>query len=381
MGRRRRRREPERGLADELGESLAEIALSGPLGLGAVGLLAIIGGVWLGGQTDGLWGKISRQIAPFFWGIGAVLCGLALLWWMLRRARSRSAAILPPTGSTARAADTPSRASGTNRRALGTNLRALGTNPRALGTNPCALGTNPRALGTHPRAVGQRVASPTDGRAFEKLIAQLFRGLGYSVIETGRHGDGTDGGVDLVCRVPASFAQSPSTVTERRAELRADLGAEVLIQCKDYAKGWVSVDQVRAFYGAVCGWPSSPTRGIFIATCYFSEDAQEFAARNNLECLDGPALAIILKEHALPLPEGIITEHLKAPGPRLRNNFYARLAAAQSPPAAPPRVLPIPYCPKCGVLMVRKSPKKGETWRAFYGCANFPKCYEKVSIT
>jgi len=59
------------------------------------------------------------------------------------------------------------------------------------------------------------------------------------------------------------------------------------------------------------------TCGIFIATCYFPEDAREFATHNNIECLDGPALAVLLKEHDRLLPEGIITEHLKAPAPRL----------------------------------------------------------------
>jgi ssDNA-binding Zn-finger/Zn-ribbon topoisomerase 1 len=33
-----------------------------------------------------------------------------------------------------------------------------------------------------------------------------------------------------------------------------------------------------------------------------------------------------------------------------------------------------PYCPKCGGRMVRRDPKEGQEWPAFWGCSQFPDC-------
>lgn len=206
------------------------------------------------------------------------------------------------------------------------------------------------------RMIPAEVTGPRDGLAFERVVAELYRRAGYDVEETGRHGEGTDGGVDLVLRVPPARAGDP--------RLSPDAGADVLVQCKDYAKGWVSVDQLRAFFGAVCGWSATATsyatrarRGVFVTTSFFSQDARAFAEANGIELTDGRVLANHLTAAGLPIPYDV-----PAPQPE--------------PPAARPA------CPRCRVPMTYRQPGPGETWAPFWGCPNYRTkgCRQTVKI-
>jgi hypothetical protein len=206
------------------------------------------------------------------------------------------------------------------------------------------------------RMIPAEAAGPRDGLAFERVVAELYRRTGYDVEETGRHGEGTDGGVDLVLRVPPARAGDP--------RLSADAGADVLVQCKDYAKGWVSVDQMRAFFGAVCGWSatairyaSRARRGVFVTTSFFSQDARAFAEANGIELTDGRALAGQLTAAGLPVPYDV-------------------------PPPQPEAPTARPACPRCRVPMTYRHPAPGETWTPFWGCPNYRTkgCRQTVKI-
>jgi hypothetical protein len=202
--------------------------------------------------------------------------------------------------------------------------------------------------GQRGSATASHVPAPTprDGRAFEETVARLYEHDGYEVERTGRHGEGTDGGVDLVLRVPTATTGNP--------KLANDAGAEVLVQCKDYAKGWVSVDQVRAFFGAVCGWPRRPSRGVFVTTRFFSADARAFADANGVELVDGPALAARLAGVAMDVP-------------------FAVPEGGPSTPDSSGTGEP-PLCPRCRVPMVLRRPGPADDWVAFWGCRNYAKC-------
>ena len=41
---------------------------------------------------------------------------------------------------------------------------------------------------------------------------------------------------------------------------------------------------------------------------------------------------------------------------------------------------PKPYCPDCGGRMVLRMPKRGQNWKAFWGCSQFPNCRGKRQI-
>ena len=40
----------------------------------------------------------------------------------------------------------------------------------------------------------------------------------------------------------------------------------------------------------------------------------------------------------------------------------------------PIRIVPEPYCPKCGARMVLRRPEAGQDWEPFWGCNRFPHC-------
>lgn len=38
------------------------------------------------------------------------------------------------------------------------------------------------------------------------------------------------------------------------------------------------------------------------------------------------------------------------------------------------RTKPEPACPRCGAKMILRKPKEGQTFKAFWGCGDFPNC-------
>ena len=171
-------------------------------------------------------------------------------------------------------------------------------------------------------------SEPTHGVAalswleFEELVSELFRRRGFEVSHTGRAGP--DGGVDI--------------------KLRRG-GETFLVQCKHWRARKVPVMTVRELYGAMT---AAQAAGGFVVTAgAFTKDARAFAEGRNIELIDGAVLAGSLSEHRQ------VSSHSAERGPSLNQ--------------------PVPDCPKCGALMVKRVAKQGPlAGNRFWGCSQFP---------
>jgi hypothetical protein len=72
-----------------------------------------------------------------------------------------------------------------------------------------------------------------------------------------------------------------------------------------------------------------------------------------------------------------------------RRDYNTRELEAQLSPYLQPQIsqsepelaATTPLCPKCGVPMVKRTAKRGnQQGQAFYGCPNYPKCYEMLPV-
>jgi restriction system protein len=194
------------------------------------------------------------------------------------------------------------------------------------------------AWGRHQRRGLLDAASQSDGgeavramswHQFELLIGEAYRRRGYAVAETG--GGGADGGVDLV--------------------LTRD-GRKTLVQCKHWKVYSVGVSLVRELFGVMAA--RGAAAGVVIASGAFTQAAREFAAGKNIELVDGPALALMLRSavDSAPTADAAKAEHGDG-------------SAMARPPA----------CPACSKPMIRRVAKQGaRSGEAFWGCTGFPSC-------
>lgn len=163
--------------------------------------------------------------------------------------------------------------------------------------------------------------------AFEALVGEAYRRIGYSVEERG--GAAPDGGVDLVLH---------------RAE------ATTLVQCKHWKKTQVGVAIARELYGVVMGERASA--GILVTSGAFTTEAMAFAHGKPLELVDGPQL--------LSLVGAVQRER--------------RITASGNKEAGSASAAPV-LCPMCGASMVRRIAKRGgKAGQAFWGCSRYPGC-------
>lgn len=157
---------------------------------------------------------------------------------------------------------------------------------------------------------------------FEKLVASVYRKLGYTV--TRRGGANPDGGIDLVI--------------EKNGQLTA-------VQCKQW-KAWnVGVKAVREFLGALTD--SGISKGIFITLRGYSGDANQLAEKHGIEIVNETGLTRMLESAgATSDPEtlSILNDKRK-------------------------------YCPKCESEMLLRTAKKGRgSGSQFWGCSTYPRC-------
>ena len=165
-------------------------------------------------------------------------------------------------------------------------------------------------------------------RAFEEVIADLFRREGYLVEEVGGPGDG---GMDLILR------------------RQGDGSLAHLVQCKRYRNWKVAVREVREFYGAMA---SQRTRceGLFVTCGNYTRDARAFAMDKAMRLIDGAELVSMLNK-INPVTLAVAS-------------FTAPQSAAQAP-----------LCLTCGVPMQRRLARQGlHVGKPFWGCQNYPSC-------
>ena len=175
--------------------------------------------------------------------------------------------------------------------------------------------------------------SPLDVRAldwfvFEKLVAVLFEQEGFTVQRAG--GANPDGGIDLVA---------------------TKNGVTFGVQCKHWKAWRVGVKEVRAFFGAL---HDRRIRNGFLVTLEgYTNDAADFALRNNIELMD----------------EKMLLENLEAMHWRFNPAFLSLLNDKRK------------FCPKCESEMVLRTAKKGAlVGQTFWGCSKFPHCRFKMTV-
>ena len=169
-------------------------------------------------------------------------------------------------------------------------------------------------------------------KAFEELVAEAYRRLGYSVLEnTGR---GPDGGVDI--------------------RLRKD-DQLTLVQCKQWSSQKVGVNVVREMLGLITA--ESASRGVVICSGHFTEEAAAFARGKPMDLIDGPRLAALVES----------VQRLRGNAPLRMSDEPTRLAPAE--------VTSSRQCPRCGGELVLRTARRGQNAGAtFLGCARYPQC-------
>jgi len=159
-------------------------------------------------------------------------------------------------------------------------------------------------------------------KEFEELVADAYRGQGYTVEEVGGQGDG---GVDLILHKQKDI---------------------VLVQCKQYRNWNIGVRYIREFYGAKADHLDA-TCGIFVTCGAYSKDARAYAERHSIEIVDGDALLLLI---------GNVSEARAALPTK---QFTSRT----------------PSCPDCGTPMVQKTARNGKNAGSqFWACPTYPKC-------
>jgi restriction system protein len=107
------------------------------------------------------------------------------------------------------------------------------------------------------------------GRDFERLIAAVFRRLGFTV--TGFGGNGTDGRIDL--------------------GLAKD-GRRFLVQCKHWRKEQVGITGVADLCAVMA---AHAVHGAFLVTSgHFTSEARQLAAAGGIQLIDGALLASMI---------------------------------------------------------------------------------------
>ncbi len=173
-------------------------------------------------------------------------------------------------------------------------------------------------------------------KAFEDVLAEVFRRQGYSVDE--QLGGGPDGGVDLVLRRG---------------------GKVTLVQCKRWTGKSVGASIVRELFGIMAS--EKADAGILVTTATFTKECEAFARGKPVRLIDGETL--------LPLVRGVQNGKGKNPN-------------KQPSPEQPRAEASPPICKLCGKPMVLRTAKKGpNAGGKFWGCPNFPRCRHSENIT
>jgi HJR/Mrr/RecB family endonuclease len=113
-------------------------------------------------------------------------------------------------------------------------------------------------------------------QAFERIVAELYRRMGYDVRLTPQT---RDKGIDIYAK----------RATESGTE-------QLAIQCKRYETGVVGVEHARALYGVMQDQPAI-TRGVLATNSRFSNECRAFAGGKRIELIDGVRLTGLLAKY------------------------------------------------------------------------------------
>lgn len=163
-----------------------------------------------------------------------------------------------------------------------------------------------------------------DWKRFEEVVAAYFRAKGLHC-ETQTHG--ADGGIDA--RIFARGADSPMA----------------LVQCKAWKNKPVGVAPIREMLGVMTH--EKVARGFFMITGEFSLDALSFAESHRITLVSGEKFLEMIRVQPNEVQASLL--EVATEGDYL-----------------------VPTCASCGVKMIHRG--------KFWGCANFPKCRNKIHI-
>lgn len=167
-----------------------------------------------------------------------------------------------------------------------------------------------------------------DWYQFEKLVALIYRKLGYTVESRG--GANPDGGIDLI--------------------IQKD-GQPIAVQCKHWQNWDVKVKTVREFVGALAD--AKIKTGILVTLNGYTGDAKLLADRNNIAIINQTRLVEMLEQADVrfdPEFRNLLTDTHKV-------------------------------CPKCESELVIRTTKSGpNAGRQFWGCSTFPVCRFQMPI-
>jgi len=157
---------------------------------------------------------------------------------------------------------------------------------------------------------------------FEKLVALIYRRLGYIVSRRG--GANPDGGIDLVI--------------EKDGQCSA-------VQCKQWKTWKVGVKPVREFLGALTD--AGIHKGIFVTLSGYTGEAKQLAEKHGIAIVNETGLA----------------KMLEVTGARFDPEMLAILKDTRK------------FCPKCEAEMVLRTAMRGVgAGQKFWGCSAYPRC-------
>lgn len=168
-------------------------------------------------------------------------------------------------------------------------------------------------------------------RRVEELSAAYFEALGF---RTGLTHDRDGGAVDI-----SLYAAGADT-------------ASILVHCKAWDAYPIGIKPLHELRGAMT--TAHVAEGVMVAAGRFTPEARSFAAKENIQLIDGAAL---LEKLAALVPEKALALLKFA----TRGDFLT------------------PTCPRCSIKMTARRSTRGG--RLFWGCINYPRCKETLSST
>ncbi|HEU4622536.1 MAG TPA: restriction endonuclease [Burkholderiaceae bacterium] len=193
----------------------------------------------------------------------------------------------------------------------------------------------------HERSAAAKRTKPTiwsvdvlhdiEWRRFEALVESYFAQIGFA---TRSQSHGPDDGIDIWLYAPSNNEQA--------------IG---IVQCKHWNAKTVGVAHVRELLGVMTAQRIS--RGQFVSSSGFSEDALAFAQANRIHTIDGARLLELIRQRGEAQQQALLEVAL--------DGEYWK-----------------PTCATCGVKMVERTPSKGG--RKFWGCAKYPKCRNRLGM-
>jgi restriction system protein len=128
--------------------------------------------------------------------------------------------------------------------------------------------------------------------------------------------------------------------------------ASAVVHCKPWDAYRVGIKPVRELHGAMAA--AGAAGGVLVTPGKFTQEAETFAAKENIQLIDGTGLLAKLS--------GLVPEQAAA---------LLKLATQGD--------FLTPTCPSCGIKMApRKSTQGG---RKFWGCTNYPRCKQTFFAT